>query len=150
MTRLFKSTKYDVIAAATLTLLLFLVFFHKLNYFYIIGLIPLTIFLIKRPILLIGSLVFFGIGALSYLLQKQEPLISMARGNYEIKQITSSGPIINIGGNNVLVKTKTVYKLFDVIKVSGKIEIVKNYNNAVFDYEAYLKTLNIRSIIARP
>ena len=150
MTRLFKSTKYDVIATATLTLLLFLVFFHKLNYFYIVGLILLTIFLIKRPILLVGSLIFFGIGVLSYLLQKQEPLISTARGNYEIKQITSSGPIINIGGNNVLVKTKTVYKLFDVIKVSGRIEIVKNYNNAVFDYEAYLKTLNIRSIIARP
>ena len=150
MTQLFKSTKFDVIIAATLSLLLFLVFFHKINYFYIIGLIPLTIFLIRKPYLLIASLVFFGIGAMSYMLQKQHPSVDVAKGDYEIKQITSSGPIIKIGGNNVLVKTKKVFKLFDVIHVSGRVDVVENFGKSTFDYKAYLKTLNIRSIIQRP
>ncbi|MCK5807317.1 MAG: ComEC/Rec2 family competence protein, partial [Mycoplasmataceae bacterium] len=110
----------------------------------------LFIFLLRNPYILLIGFIVFGIAYLSMFLQRQETTMLSARGKYEVVKVISSGAIIKIDGNNVLVKTKLPIKLFDVLWVTGKVEEVKNYKGSTFDYAAYLKTLNIRNIIMHP
>ncbi len=150
MTWLFKSSNVDYLFGALLSMTLFLTFRNKIDYMFLSASILLFLFTLRRPYILLGALLLYSIVALSMFLQNQNHLSKSISGIYEIKKITSSGPIIKIDGNNVLVRSKDKFNLFDEIEVSGIVETPKNFATATFDYVAYLKTMNVENIISNP
>ncbi len=150
MTWLLKSSSVDYLMASLFAILLYLSFRAGINLLYFFSSMLIFLFLLRRPWILLGALGLFLIVFLSVYLQKQIQMKGNFSGTYEIKKITSSGPIIEVNGNMVLLSTKVDYRIFDEIKASGFVETPTNYANASFDYVAYLKTMNIENIVSHP
>lgn len=69
-------------------------------------------------------------------------------GIFRVNNKISMGGIVNIDGNNVLVKTKDSINAGDEIRIVGKLSKVTNTSD--FDLVTYLKSLNVFYLISSP
>lgn len=83
-----------------------------------------------------------------FIQQPSQPQGKELSGKFKVERVTSLGPVIFDGKNNVLLKTFTKLNQWDEIEVKGMLS--KTYNNSDFDLKTYLKSLNIFYMIENP
>ena len=106
----------------------------------------LVISIIKKPILILYSLIVLSIALLvSHFLIDMTLDSVKADGSYKVNKVIGMGAIIKIDGSNVLVKTKQHISEGDIITIKGKIKVA--VNNSDFDLITYLKTFNVKYVI---
>ena len=122
-------------------------FFQNHNFIFLCFLFLSVLFLIKKPhYILIGLLIGISMIIVHNFFWPRK--IVEINGNYRVKNILSSGIVIEEKGTKILVSTKQDFRFNDLVKIQGKVSKPKNFNG--FDFVSYLKTKNIENILSFP
>ena len=127
---------------------LFLVFNTKMYGVWIVFSLLFLIPLSFSPWYLLASLFLVATSFLVQMLIEPHKAIPMISGRYKIKKVIGMGFIIDVHGENVLVRSRRHYYIGDFLYVSGRINQPVNFNG--FDLITYLKTMNIKNMISFP
>ncbi|MGL5617653.1 MAG: MAG0480 family ComEC-like protein [Metamycoplasmataceae bacterium] len=93
---------------------------------------------------LLALLLFIPLFFSFHSLINNNKVINEIEGNYKIEQVISSGYVINKNSQKILVKTKTIFNIDDLINISSTdIRSLKEKEDQ-FDY--YLKSLGIKYV----
>ena len=139
--------KYYFVFSAFLTLSLFLAKDADVKSIWIVFSCMFALLLIKKPEYLLLSLVLLVGGLLIQWWREPKDLTKTISGNYEVINTISTGPIIRVDGQKVVVRTFEKVFIHDIIHVEGDITTPKNNSN--FDFVTYLRTMNIGNIIMK-
>ena len=141
---------FDFVFCVALAISLFLCFTLEIKTIFILFVLVFAFGLLNKLHFLFLSFVLFAFAYLVYLYTKPISLEDkeIINGVFKVKNRISSGLIIKVENQNVLLLTKEKIGLFSSIEIKGKIEQPQNYSS--FDFISYLKTKNIANVINNP
>ncbi|MGL5205695.1 MAG: MAG0480 family ComEC-like protein [Metamycoplasmataceae bacterium] len=146
-TSIFKRTYWSFLNFLLFSLILIFSFIYletnEIRWIIFIIFFTIIIFLISWKWLLALLIFIPSLFSFHFFLNNSK-IITELQGNYKITQVISSGYVINKGTQKILLKTKNIFNVDDLINVSSiDIESLKEKKD---QYAYYLKSLGIKYI----
>ena len=122
---------FNYLYACLLSLFLYFLLAHGLNWIIISFAFVFLLLIIKKPKIILISIAIAGLLFLIHFLTQQKHLDKYINGNYKVIKVFKSGISIKENGMNIFIYTRESFHENDIVHISGQIKsingIMQNY-----------------------